>query len=122
MPIVLFITLLVALILGPQLWIRWVFYRYGSDLPGIPGTGGELAQHLINRFEIADVVVERTDPNRDHFDSGAPAVRLSPGNFEGKSLTAVAVAAHEVGHALQWHRNETEIPLQLLYRLLVVRW
>jgi Zn-dependent membrane protease YugP len=33
-------------------------------------------------------------------------VRLSPDNHDGSSLTAVAVAAHEVGHAIQHHRNE----------------
>ena len=94
------------LILGPQLWIRWVFFRYKSDLPDIPGTGAELARHLLKRFEIDKVIVEETEPFRDHFDSGTPAIRLSPDNYNGRSLTAIAVAAHEVGHAIQWHRNE----------------
>lgn len=110
------IALLIAtLILGPQLWIRWVFSRYGSNLPGMPGTGGELAKHLIERFNIEGVIVEKTDPNHDHFDSSTPAVRLSPNNFDGKSLTAVAVAAHEVGHALQWHNKETVFRLRSRY-------
>lgn len=115
MTILVIILLVMTLILGPQLWIRWVFFRYGNDMPGIPGTGGELATHLLNRFEIKDVIVEKTDPNRDHFDSGTPAVRLSPDNFDGKSLTAVAVAAHEVGHALQWHNKETVFRLRSKY-------
>lgn len=102
-------------ILGPQLWIRWVFFRYGHDNPGIPGTGGELAKHLIQRFELGEVIVEETDPNRDHFDSSTPAVRLSPDNYNGKSLTAIAVAAHEVGHAIQWHRKETVFKLRTKY-------
>lgn len=102
-------------ILGPQLWIRWVFFRYGHDNPGIPGTGGELAKHLIQRFELDEVIVEETDPNRDHFDSSTPAVRLSPDNYNGKSLTAIAVAAHEVGHAIQWHRKETVFKLRTKY-------
>ena len=37
----------------------------------------------------------------DHYDPQAKAVRLSQANHDGRSLTAVAVAAHEVGHALQ---------------------
>jgi len=60
-------------------------------------------------------VVEETKPNHDHFDSSTPAVRLSPKNYNGKSLTAVAVAAHEVGHALQWHRKETVFKLRSRY-------
>lgn len=115
MPFILIIVLVIALILGPQLWIRWVFLRYSTTLSDLPGTGGELAEHLISRFEIQNVIVEETDPQRDHFDSSTPAVRLSPDNFNGKSLTAVAVAAHEVGHAIQWHKQETVFRLRSRY-------
>ena len=115
MHLLLLVVFIISLILGPQLWIRWVFSRYGRDLPDLPGTGGELATHLLNRFKIEGVVVEETKPNQDHFDSSTPAVRLSPKNYNGKSLTAVAVAAHEVGHALQWHNKETVFKLRLRY-------
>jgi Zn-dependent membrane protease YugP len=37
----------------------------------------------------------------DHYDPIAKVVRLSADNFNGRSVTAVTVAAHEVGHALQ---------------------
>ncbi len=103
------------LVLGPQLWIRWVFFRYKANLPEIPGTGAELARHLLKRFEINDVAVEETKPFGDHFDSSTPAIRLSPENYHGKSLTAIAVATHEFGHAIQWHRNETIFQLRRKY-------
>lgn len=115
MHIFIILLLLFALFVGPQLWIRWVFYRYSADLPDIPGTGSELAIHLAKEFEIQDLSVEETQPNTDHFDSSAPAVRLSPNNFHGRSLTAVAVAAHEVGHAIQWNRKETIFKLRSRY-------
>ena len=115
MHILLFLILLGTLILGPHLWIRWVFYRYSGTIPNLPGTGGELAEHLVERFGINNVIVEETTPRRDHFDSSTPAVRLSPENFNGKSLTAVAVAAHEVGHAIQWHKQETVFRLRSRY-------
>ncbi len=106
---------LFALIFGPQLWIRWVFFRYKADRQDIPGTGAELARHLLQRFEISDVIVEETKPFGDHFDSSQAAIRLSPDNYHGRSLTAVAVAAHEVGHAIQWHRNEQIFQLRSRY-------
>ncbi|MEM7256446.1 MAG: zinc metallopeptidase [Pseudomonadota bacterium] len=108
-------VLLATLVLGPQLWIRWVFFRYGSDQSGIPGSGGQLAEHLIERFALDGVTVEQTEPNRDHFDGQDACVRLSPKNYHGKSLTAVAVAAHEVGHAIQCHRQETVFRLRSRY-------
>jgi Zn-dependent membrane protease YugP len=121
MHFVLIFLAIIALVLGPQLWIRWVFFRYRADQPGIPGTGAELARHLISRFELDGVIVEETEPGRDHFDGSAPAVRLSPNNYHGKSLTAVAVAAHEVGHAIQWHRRETVFRLRTKYMPLASR-
>jgi hypothetical protein len=89
--------------------------RYGKEVPGLPGTGGELARHLIDRFELTDIGVEETDPMRDHFDPQARMVRLGPDNFHGKSITAVAVAAHEVGHAIQFHRQEKIFELRKRY-------
>ncbi len=50
--------------------------------------------------------LEKTEPFRDHYDPEAQCVRLSPDNYDGKSVTAVAIAAHEVGHAIQFHRKE----------------
>ena len=58
---------------------------------------------------------EETQPFKDHFDPRDQAVRLSPDNFNGKSLTAVAVAAHEVGHAIQFHRKEKIFELRSRY-------
>lgn len=105
MLIALAILIIVVIIYGPQFWIRHVMNKYGNDLQGMPGTGGELATHLISRFEIEAVSVEETQLG-DHYDDRDKMVRLSPSVFKGKSLTAVAVAAHEVGHAIQYHRKE----------------
>ncbi len=51
----------------------------------------------------------------DHYSPEEKVVRLSARNFDGKSVTAVAVAAHEVGHALQHQDNYA--PLMLRQRL-----
>jgi Zn-dependent membrane protease YugP len=107
--------LLIAAVYAPQLWVRHVMRRYARDIPDMPGTGGELAQHLVERFGLEGVAVETTDEGRDHFDPRAPAVRLSPSNYNGKSLTAVAIAAHEVGHAIQYHRSEEIFKLRTKY-------
>jgi hypothetical protein len=52
-------------------------------------------------MDIKNVQVEETKPDQDHYDPVARAVRLSPDNFNGRSLTAITIAAHEVGHAIQ---------------------
>ncbi len=93
-----------AVVFGPQLWARRTFARHSTEQPKMRGTGGELARHLVAHYELTGVVVEETE-HGDHYDPVAKAVRLSAANFNGKSLTAVAVAAHEIGHAIQDKQN-----------------
>ncbi len=98
--------LFLGLVFGPYLWVRWVMHKNSADRSDIPGTGAELARHLLQRFDLSETGVEETHAGGDHYDPQTNKVRLSPKNFGGRSLTAVAVAAHEVGHALQFHRQE----------------
>jgi Zn-dependent membrane protease YugP len=112
MHLLLLILLLLLLVLGPQWWARYTFRRYAGVLPRIPGTGGELARHLLDRYGMPDVPVEKTDKGGDHYDPELRAVRLSPDNYDHNSLTAVAIAAHEVGHAMQHQRNEKKLALR----------
>ncbi|KAA2237388.1 zinc metallopeptidase [Salinarimonas soli] len=101
MPILLALAaaLLFALVLGPQWWVRRAMQRHAAERPDLPGTGGELARHLLDLARLEHVPVEIAPA--DHYDPVANVVRLSPENHDGRSITAVAVAAHEVSHALQ---------------------
>jgi Zn-dependent membrane protease YugP len=116
MPYAVLALLLLALIVLPQVWVRQVMRRHAGVRHDFPGTGGELARHLLDRAGLQTVRVELLRrPLGDHYDPAARAVRLSQDNFEGRSITAVAVAAHEVGHALQ--HAEGYRPLALRTRL-----
>ncbi|MEW6646627.1 MAG: zinc metallopeptidase [Pseudomonadota bacterium] len=94
--------LILFLTLAPALWAKTVLRRYSGVRRDYPGSGGELARHLLDRHGLKHVAVETTEQG-DHYDPQARAVRLAPEHFNGRSLTAVTVAAHEVGHALQDH-------------------
>jgi len=82
-----------------------VIARYGADRPDLPGTGAELARHLLDEADLRGVGVELTGDG-DHYDPEARAVRLTPQHYDGRSIAAVAVAAHEVSHAVQHARGE----------------
>lgn len=112
--IILVVTILVLLV-GPTLWVKYILKRYGQKREDLPGTGGELARHLIRRFELSNVQVETTEEGKDHFDILQHKVCLSPSVFNGQSLTAVAVAAHEVGHAIAHEREERIALLRIRY-------
>jgi Zn-dependent membrane protease YugP len=92
-------ALLIALVFGPSWWVRRAMRRHAAERPDLPGTGGELARHLLDLARLEHVPVEIAPA--DHYDPVATVVRLSPENHDGRSVTAVAVAAHEVSHALQ---------------------
>ncbi len=111
--------LVLAAIVLPQLWVRHTLARHAAPRPDLPGTGGELARHLVERFDLEGVTVEPTDLP-DHYDPDARAVRLSHQHFSGRAISAVAVAAHEVGHAIQHANGERKLELrQKLARLTV---
>lgn len=99
MAYVLGFVVLIILIAGPGLWARHVLERYGRD-EYFSGTGIDLARILVRDLNLTDVRVETTDLG-DHYDPREKVVRLNPANTGRRSLTAVVVAAHEVGHALQ---------------------
>lgn len=99
------VILLLGLVFGPSLWVKHVFKKHSVERADLPGTGGELARHLLNEADLSGVKVETTTEG-DHYDPSDRTVRLSPENYDGRSVTAVAVAAHEVSHAVQHARNE----------------
>ena len=98
---VLVLLILLIIIFVPQFWVKHILGRYSQTIEELPGTGGELAQHLVNQFKLDGVAVESTANGNDHYDPEAKKICLSEEHFNGKSLTAVTIAAHEFGHALQ---------------------
>jgi Zn-dependent membrane protease YugP len=94
------LALVFGLALLPQMWVRRVIAAHGAARADFPGTGGELARHLLDEMNLKHVKVEETNLG-DHYDPDAKAVRLLPGHLNGRSLSAVVIAAHETGHAMQ---------------------
>ncbi len=96
----LFIIFLIITYL-PQWWVKKVLNRYNKkDEDNFPGTGGELARHLLDKFQLTNIKVEGTDLG-DHYDPEKLVVRLTKDKLNSRTLTAITVAAHECGHAIQ---------------------
>ena len=100
MTFLVFGLLLIAVVFGPGIWVQRVLEKYSLPDDRYSGTGAQLARHLLDQHDLQSVAVEETDQG-DHYDPADKAVRLTPDKFGGRSLTAITVAAHEVGHALQ---------------------
>ena len=102
---------IILVIFAPQIWVRHVLNKHHKHIEGMPGTGAELAEYLIEKYDLNAVKLVKGSKNDDHYNPASNIVCLSPEVYSGKSLSAVAVAAHEVGHAIQFNRNE---PVSLL--------
>jgi Zn-dependent membrane protease YugP len=96
-----------GLLLG--MWAQWrvksTFQRYAEVGTRRGMTGAQVAAAILQTEGIRDV---RIEPSQgflsDHYSPGEKALRLSPDVFGGRSVSAVGVAAHEVGHAIQHAR------------------
>jgi Zn-dependent membrane protease YugP len=99
-----FVFIIPGVLLG--LWAQaklWRAYgKYSQEAVDSGMTGAQAARVILDRSGLTDVPVEEI-PGRlsDHYDPRKRALFLSSDNFQGNSVAAVGVAAHEAGHALQ---------------------
>lgn len=117
MHFLLFILVILAVVAGPQLWIKHVMRRYSQPEDRYEQNGAATARRLLDASGLETVRVESTEAG-DHYDPVEKVVRLSESNYSGASLTATAIAAHEVGHALQ----DASGFAPLRWRTQLVRW
>jgi len=104
MPVLFIGLLILAIVFGPGLWVQRVLAKYSEPPDRYPGTGAQLARHLLDKHRLQHVKVEETAEG-DHYDPEDKTVRLTEDKYSGRSLTAITVAAHEVGHAIQDHND-----------------
>ncbi|MCF6093359.1 zinc metallopeptidase [Microaerobacter geothermalis] len=91
-----------ALAIYAQFKVRSAYNKYSEVESSSYRTGAEIARAILDSNGLYDVRVEETPGTlTDHYDPRDKTVRLSSGNYYGRSLAAAAIAAHECGHALQ---------------------
>lgn len=70
-------------------------------------TGKQVAEEILAKNNITNVMVlPGTAEGQDHYNPSKNQIVLSPSNYNSRSVSAAAVAAHEAGHAIQWARQE----------------
>ena len=94
------LLIILSIILGPSLWVQRTMKKYNSPDDRYTFTGAEFARKLLDALKLQNVQVGSTNLG-DHYDPTTTMVRLTEDKMTSKSLTAIVVAAHEVGHAVQ---------------------
>lgn len=91
-----------VLCLGASFRVNSVMKKYGKVGNSTGITGAEAARRILNNEGLYNVQIECLQSNSgDHYDPRSNTVRLSYQNFNEATVTAVGVAAHECGHAIQ---------------------
>ncbi|MGN1324052.1 MAG: zinc metallopeptidase [Bacilli bacterium] len=92
----------IAITLIAQVYISSSYSKYKKVKITKEITGFEVARKILDKNGLKDVhVVSINGSLSDHYDPTRRVVRLSKEVFDGSTVAAVAVAAHEVGHAIQ---------------------
>jgi Zn-dependent membrane protease YugP len=108
------ILLIPAIILTifAQTKVNGAYRRYSRVRSSSGRTGAEVARMLLNENNLYDVRVEQIAGDlTDHYDPRSQTVRLSSGVYNSTSIAAIAVAAHETGHAVQ--HADGYVPLKI---------
>lgn len=109
----LLIFISIILTLGAQILVSVNYSKYSKIRNNRDISGVEVAQDILKQNGLENVyVVETKGHLSDHFDPNQNVVRLSSDVFHGKSISALAIAAHEVGHAIQHKEGNFFIKLR----------
>lgn len=97
-----YIAILMLIPLWAQAKVKSAYKKYSQVASSSGMTGAQVARKILNDNGLYDISVEPVKGKlTDHYDPRAKAVRLSEQNYYGNSVAGAAVAAHEVGHAIQ---------------------
>lgn len=99
-----YLLIIVTLIIGMGAtgYVNHQIKKY-SRVPASAGiTGAQMAQRMLDYHGVQGVVIRQGGPSEDHFDPRDNSITLDPEAYRGTSVTALATACHEVGHACQF--------------------
>lgn len=110
------LLILAALIVGTvaSAGVHSAYNKYSKVASAAGKTGAQAAKEILEANGIYDIRIEPAPGGQlsDHFDPKAKVIRLSKGVYDGTSVAALGIAAHEVGHAIQYDTDYFPIKLR----------
>lgn len=102
MGFLIYFALIMVIPFWAQMKVKGAYARYSKVISSTRMTGAEVARKILHDNGLYNISIEETRGKlTDHYDPRTKVVRLSSDNYHGASLAATAIAAHEVGHAIQ---------------------
>jgi len=97
---------IIFLIYFPYLYVRYIYQNYNKSLDLMPFNGKEFADKILNEQKLKEVQIEPQKVSLQNFyNPGNKSIGIEDDLLNKKSLTALSIIAHEVGHAIQHKEN-----------------
>lgn len=98
---------------GVKRWLASTYKKWSQVPNTYRVTGAQTAAAILRMKKIDTVRIERVKGSlTDHFDPARDILRLSETNHDSISVAAMAVSAHEAGHAIQDYREDIRLRLR----------
>lgn len=99
---IIYFAILMIVPMIAQMKVKSTYKKYSKVATSSRKSGAQVAQDILNQNGLHNVRIEEVQGTlTDHYDPRSKVVRLSSNNYHGHSMASSAVAAHEVGHAMQ---------------------
>ena len=95
----------------PSLWVNYILKKYNKILPDMPFTGKELGNKILEEQKLKNVSINPIK-QLDHYNPVDKKIHISDDKLNKKSITSIAVVAHEIGHAIQDKENYKPLKLR----------
>lgn len=105
--------------LWAQFKVNHTFSKYNEYYSSSGQTASSIARRILDENGLFDIRIERVSGRlSDHYDPKSRVIRLSDSVYDSTSVGAIGVAAHEVGHAIQY--KEGYLPIKLRSALIPI--
>ena len=97
---IVYLIIFVILSTAPVIWLNYVFHKNDQILINMPFTGLEFGKLILKDYGLTEVKIEKS-LSIDHYDLLEKKVKVTQERLSKKSLTAISIVCHEIGHAIQ---------------------
>ena len=97
---IIYIIFFLILSTAPVIWLNYVFHKNDQILINMPFTGLEFGKLILKDYGLTEVKIEKS-LSVDHYDLLEKKVKVTQERLSKKSLTAISIVCHEIGHAIQ---------------------
>ena len=101
---IIYLIIFTILLVAPVFWLNYILKKNDKILINMPFNGLEFGNDILKEMGLSNVKIEKSLIG-DHYDLLERKVKVTEDRLSKKSLTAISIVCHEIGHAIQHHEK-----------------